>query len=243
VKTAIISTDRFWKEDRVFELLPDARYFYLCLLTNPERNTTAAFKCSDRLMSAFTGYNIDTIKLCQRELLERGFIEIIEGYYIINDQDYVQPRRGKLSQQLFNKDFNSLPLRVREFIQARSSAALEYKDKDKNVDKNESVAKKDINEVSKLYHEIIKDFTLPVRNHNNLRSYIKRLESEVGKDKALEYLSFIKANYKNLNDDGFKPRLNEGMDIYSKRLAIQSWIQRVIASGQQSPTVGGRPIF
>lgn len=242
MKTAIIQTG-FWKEDRMFELLPDARLFYICLLTNPERNTTAAFKCTDRLMSAFTGYNSDTIKLCKRELVEKGFIEIIEDYYILGEQDYVQPRRGKLSQKLFHKDFESLPLAVQELLQSRSSAAPVYKDKDINKDKDSSIIKKEEEEVSKLYYQTIKELQLPVRNHNNLRNCIKRLEQEIGKDQALIYLDFINLHYRSIADDGFKPRINEGMDIYAKRVSIKSWMERMIAENERVKTAGGRPIF
>ena len=147
MKTAIIKTD-YWKEDKIFELLPDARYFYLCLLTNPERTTTAAFKCSDRLMSAYTGYNQDVIKLCQKELISKKLIQIVDGYYILNEQDFVQANKGKLSTQLYEKDFNLLPLKVKELLHSRSGVAQEYKDKDNNKDKNIDISNK--NEIVKL---------------------------------------------------------------------------------------------
>lgn len=140
MKTAIIKTD-YWKEDKIFELLPDARYFYLCLLTNPERTTTAAFKCSDRLMAAYTGYNHDIIKLCQKELISKKLIQIVDGYYVLNEQDFVQANKGKLSTQLYQKDFNSLPLKVQELLQSRSGVTPEYKDKDNNKDKNIVISK------------------------------------------------------------------------------------------------------
>lgn len=140
MRTAIIQTN-FWKEDRIFELLPDARYFYLCLLTNPERTTVAAFKCSDRLLVAYTGYNLDTIKLCKKELVSKGFVKIVDGYYIIGEQDFVQPTKGKLSSQLHDKDFLLLPLNVQELLQSRSGATPERKDKDNNKDKDIDISK------------------------------------------------------------------------------------------------------
>ena len=124
MKTAIIKTD-YWKEDKIFELLPDARYYYLCLLTNPERNATPAFKCSDRLMVAYTGYNVDTIKICKDQLTEKGLIIIVDDYYIINDQDFVSISKGKLSSQLYEKEFNLLPLNVQNLLLNRSGATPE----------------------------------------------------------------------------------------------------------------------
>ena len=140
MKTAIIKTD-FWEEDRIFNLLPDARYFYLCLLTNPKRGTLPAFKCSDRLMSAYTGYNQDTLKLCRSHLTKAKLITIMGEYYIINDDDYVKPTKGKLTQQLQDKELQSLPLDVREFLLSRSGAVHEYNNNDNNNNKNITITK------------------------------------------------------------------------------------------------------
>lgn len=103
--------------------------------------------------------------------------------------------------------------------------------------------KKEPDEISQLYHETVRKLNLPVRNYNNLRSCVKRLETEIGKTKALDYLNFISTNYQSLNDDGFKPRINEALDIYSKRVALQTWIERMINSQQKPKEAGGRPIF
>lgn len=144
MKTATIKTD-FWKEDRIFELLPDARFFYLCILSNPERTSTPAFKCSDRLMSAYTGYNIDTIKMCKKELIKKGFIEIVEDYYVICDQEYVKLTKGKLSYQLYEKDFALLPLKVQELLRSRSGAAQDNINIDNNIDIDSDINKDIIN--------------------------------------------------------------------------------------------------
>lgn len=151
MKTATIKTD-FWKEDRIFELLPDARFFYLCILSNPERTSTPAFKCSDRLMSVYTGYNIDTIKMCKKELIKKGFIEIIADHYVICDQEYVKLTKGKLSYQLYEKDFALLPLKVQESLRSRSGAAQDNINNNNNIDINSNINKDiiTINQDSKL---------------------------------------------------------------------------------------------
>lgn len=127
----------------MFDLTPDVRYFYLCLLTNPERNTTPAFKCSDRLLSAYTGYNSETINICRNVLVVKGFIDFIDGYYILNNQDYVEPTKGKLSQSLYEKSIEELPENIRVLLRSGTGATREYiyKDKDNNKDTDNNIEK------------------------------------------------------------------------------------------------------
>lgn len=88
----------------------------------------------------------------------------------------------------------------------------------------EIVKKQPTDEVAKVYYETIKTFKLPVRNHNNVRSKINQLKQELGEEDSLKYLQFIIDIYPTLPDDGFKPRILEALDIYSKRVAIGSWV-------------------
>lgn len=155
MKTAIIKTS-FWKEDRIFELTPDVRHFYLCLLTNPERNTTQAFKCSDRLMSAYTGYNNETINLCRKSLIEKGLVIFLDGYYILNNQDYVEPTKGKLTYALREKYLNELPENIRSLLMTHSGATHEYKDINNNIDINKD--KKPKNQEAENISALIESF-------------------------------------------------------------------------------------
>ena len=79
---------------------------------------------------------------------------------------------------------------------------------------------------SKAYYDTIKTLRLPIRNHNNLRGYIKRLEDELGEEIAIQYLEFVKDIYQNLKDDGYKPTITESLDIYAKRESISNWVKR-----------------
>lgn len=79
---------------------------------------------------------------------------------------------------------------------------------------------------SKAYYDTVKALRLPIRNHNNLRGYIKRLEDEVGEDIAVRYLDFLKNVYLNLKDDGYKPTITESLDIYAKRESISNWVKQ-----------------
>jgi hypothetical protein len=88
----------------------------------------------------------------------------------------------------------------------------------------EIVKKKPADEVAKVYYETIKTLKLPVRNHNNVRTKINQLKQELGEEDSLKYLQFIIDIYPTLPDDGYKPRILEALDIYSKRVAIGSWV-------------------
>lgn len=79
---------------------------------------------------------------------------------------------------------------------------------------------------SKAYYDTLKELKTPIRNHNNLRGYIKRLEDELGEEIAVKYLDFLKNVYPTLNDDGFKPTISESIDIYAKRESISNWVKK-----------------
>lgn len=79
---------------------------------------------------------------------------------------------------------------------------------------------------SKAYYDTLKELKTPIRNHNNLRGYIKRLEDELGEKIAVKYLDFLKNVYPTLNDDGFKPTISESIDIYAKRESISNWVKK-----------------
>lgn len=101
----------------------------------------------------------------------------------------------------------------------------------------EIVKKKATDEVAKTYYETIKTLKLPVRNHNNVRSKINQLKQELGQEDSLKYLQFIIDIYPTLPDDGFKPRILEALDIYSKRVAIGSWVTNL--QNKQSGGIAG----
>jgi hypothetical protein len=156
MKTAIISTS-FWKDDLIFELNTDTRLFYLAILTNPERNTCPAFKCSDRIMSTFTGYDKNLLPLLREQLIEKDLIRYEDGYYIILGNGYIKPTKGKLSATLIEKYMNELPIQIRylveELLMSGSGVTHEYKDNNKdNTNYNTKYNAKD-----KELAELLKD--------------------------------------------------------------------------------------
>ena len=111
---------------------------------------------------------------------------------------------------------------------------------------NASVVKKatkKIDPVSKAYYDVVRELKLPVSNHEHVKRRIKQLEQEIGRDEALKYLEWLRKNYQLLNDDGYKPILNNGLDIYAKRVNIKTWIERKILDQSTPVKVGGRPIL
>lgn len=192
MKTAIIKTD-FWEEDRIFNLLPDARYFYICLLTNPKRNATPAFKCSDRQMNFFTGYNQGTIEICKKHLVEAGLITLVGEYYVINEQDFVKAHKGKLSHILYEKDFNSLPLEVQELLMSDSCVTHEYISNSININNsNNNKSENPSGDIDKDVQEVYKLFTTSYkRNPNQYKlssariAKIKARLKDAGKDMLL----------------------------------------------------------
>ena len=164
IKTAIVKTD-FWQDDDVFNLNSDTRYIYLCLLTNPQRDITPAFKCSDRMLSAYTGYSAELINICRNQLIEAGKLSYVDGYYILNNQDYVQPSKGRDTKIIFNRYMSLLPKSVLTFIKKQgvectgtststststtSGTSTRVIDKDKDKDNNNN-KDKDNNKSSEL---------------------------------------------------------------------------------------------
>lgn len=125
MRTAIFNSN-FWKDESVYELSIDARMLYLCLITNPEKNTTPAFKIADRLLTAYTGFNSTQLEVARKMLITKKLIEIIDGYYIVTSQEFVEPRKGKLSDTLYERDVQKLPTKVQERLLSHSGATPEH---------------------------------------------------------------------------------------------------------------------
>ena len=138
MRTAIIKTD-FWESDKVSELNSDTRSVYLCLLTNPKRNTTPVFQISDRLLSFYTGYNLDIIKLCVKQLIEKNFIGFIDNYYILLETEYVDAKKGRLTKGIENAYIKSLPMVIQYILVNKGDSSstplelsLEYNNNNNN---------------------------------------------------------------------------------------------------------------
>lgn len=78
--------------------------------------------------------------------------------------------------------------------------------------------------INALHYQVIKKYALPVSNHNEVRAKSKRMEQEVGYDKAIAYLqSLLDNDYESVTGK-FKPSLDHSRDIYDKRKKIEVFL-------------------
>lgn len=188
MKTAIIKTG-FWMDDEVFELNSDTRLVYLCLLTNPQRDLLPAFRCSDRMLSAYTGYSRELIEVCRRQLVESGRIFFEEGYYIFTKQDFVKPSAGRDSSVIYEREYAKLPLSVKARIESLttgdstgtstgSSTGHIYINKDINITKhNKETIPEEALELSRLLQtRIIENFDFVKPKDKDIENWAGSIE-------------------------------------------------------------------
>src|SRR6266566_5109977 len=80
--------------------------------------------------------------------------------------------------------------------------------------------------VKKLYYQVIKFYELPVINHSVLSAKINALEKDIGFGRASHYLITLLKRDLREEDFEFKPTLNTGLDIYSKRIKIEQYFTK-----------------
>ncbi len=251
MKTAILKTE-FWQDDSVFELNSDTRLVYLCLLTNPQRDVCPAFKCSDRMLSAYTGYSVDLIRICRQQLVDSGKINYIDDYYIFTKQDFVQPSRGRDSNKILERYLKELPPKVQSLIEKQgliipsistggstststgtpsgTSTGVKVKYSKvtySNVKQSNTKLKQDADfeEIKKLYYEVVKILKIPIMNHGTLQNKIKSMSREDEPEKIKQYLVFMRDRYHKL-DFEYKPAVSDALDIYRKRVQIINAIKQ-----------------
>jgi len=161
MRTAIISTE-FWESDEIASLNSDTRSIYMCLLTNPKRNTTNVFKLSNRLISFYSGFNTDVVKTCLKQLSDDNYIIMVDGYFILTGQEYVKAKRGRLTSDIEDSFLASLPEKVKETLinnNISSREALEhslvYKHNNNNKDKDNTNNKTKYNYKDKELAELL----------------------------------------------------------------------------------------
>lgn len=194
MKTALFNTD-YWKDEKYYSLNTDTRHIFLAILTNPERNTTPAFKCSDRMMMAYTGFSIDIIQLARKQLIDGGFIKYIDGYYIILGENYIKPTKGKLTSTLYEKSFNLLPDLVKKeinLLMSDTGTIHEYKDNNKDKDNN--------NIIIKTNYDIEEDIFSFWNEQNIIKHKFESVQEDITKALKKFTLEEIKTGIKNYAD-------------------------------------------
>ena len=238
MKTALINTD-FWKDDGIYELSIDERMLYLCLLTNPERDTTPAFKCNDRLLTAYTGFNEKQIDVARKKLVKSGKIKFVKKYYILENQDFVDTKKGKLTSEKYKKDFYSLPNEVQEIVLKNkefcSRATLEsFKSIEKEKEKEVETVKEKEKENSTLIVEIIKSFeNIDPKNKTYYKNKTQReasafLIEEYGFKNTIEMIDkIIVVNNLSINQKPrFFPRIATPFELKEKWGKIKDCFER-----------------
>jgi len=141
METALIRTT-IWEDEKIDELNSDTRLLYLALLTNPKRNTTKVFRCPDKLLVAYTGYDIKLINLCRSQLIEKNFIKFIDNYYILNGDEFVEAKKGRFTKSVEKTYLSKLPGKILNLLKNKdisSRGALEYNNKYNNKDKDKDI--------------------------------------------------------------------------------------------------------
>lgn len=92
----------------------------------------------------------------------------------------------------------------------------------------------EVKTVGQLYFMVVKKYSLPVRNHNNLKAKVTKLETEVGRSHAQHYLRALLARDLENEPGDFRPVLQESEDIYNKRLKVEQFFRA------NKPKVTGR---
>lgn len=209
-------------DDDVFELNSDTRLVYLCLLTNPQRDLLPAFRCSDRMLSAYTGYDKDLIESCRQELVDAKRIFYEEGFYIFTKQDFVKPSAGRDSSTIYEREYAKLPATVKAILDeievgdstgnttgttSGSSTGHIYINKDININNKKEYSEDDIRITENLFATVAK-----------LYPTYKKLVERKATDKdysSIDKLHRIDGNDYKLIDDilewlykGYKPSEN-----------------------------------
>ena len=139
MKTAILKTE-LWDDDIFYELNIDTKLLYLLLASSLERGVSDVYRVSDRILSARSGLNEQQLKVCKKQLAEKGLAEFHDSYVWLKGSAYVMPKRGRFTDEAMEREARSLPEVIREKF--NSSLIVEYyyntlyKNKDIDIDNN-----------------------------------------------------------------------------------------------------------
>lgn len=93
-----------------------------------------------------------------------------------------------------------------------------------------STAKAD-NEVSKLYYQYLKKYSIPVLNHTVLKAKIAELEKLRGTEWCVRYLTFMLEHYE-FADFRYKPEINDALDLFRKSKGIETAMNKQLQLGK-----------
>lgn len=106
-----------------------------------------------------------------------------------------------------------------------------YNLKDTNLKTNLKDTAKADNEVSKLYYQYLKKYSIPVLNHTVLKAKIAELEKLRGTEWCVRYLTFMLDHYE-FADFRYKPEINDALDLYRKSKSIETAMSKQLEIGK-----------
>ncbi len=240
---------KFWSDGYIEELDPTEKLLFLYLLTNERTNVAGVYELPRKIMSVETGIEKSMVdNILARFESDSKIITHEKWIRLLNSDRHQSITNPKIKIGITNV-FDKIPQEVKDRLYIGYAYPSNNLDLDSNLDLDLSKANKspekakEVDEVAKAYYDTVKELQLPVRNHTNLKSRIKALEKEVGKESSLLYLDFVMKFYPQLKDDGYKPQLTESLDIYAKRVSLKTWIERQVTASQRPVTANGRPMF
>jgi hypothetical protein len=152
-----------------------------------------------------------------------------------------QPKLHKVQQTLLEEDDITTKTAQSSKKLHKVQRIAQSSDKNKELELNRiinttNVVLDDDDSVGVLYYQVIKSLSLPVLNHTVIKAKIKALEKEDKHESVVKYLIFMRDSYAK-TDWEYKPSVNNGLEVYSKRIQIVNSITR-----QQSKQKVAQPV-
>lgn len=247
-KQRMINT-KFWSDPWVVDKLnPLDRYLFLYLLTNEKTNIAGVYELSLRTMSNETGIEKEEL-LRMLNRLESRVVYVMEWVVFRNAIKHQNNRSPKIEVALARElqevpsdvmQYMNIPVKLSDLLLERygiDTVSHLTKVTKPNLTKvtkpNHYVMEQAPDEIKNLYYQVIKQYELPVKNHNNVRAAIAKLKSELNDKAIVAYLNFLLTQYQSIEFE-HKPELSEGLDIYAKRVQISNGIKRGIKADTNS---------
>lgn len=149
MKTAILKTN-LWDDDDFYELNIDTKLLYLLLMSAPERGVADVYSVSERILSVRSGLNEQQLRVCKKQLEEKGLVSFSGKFVWLKGSAYVLPKKGRFTDDALIREYEELPKNIVE--EFNSSLIVEhysntiYKDNNNNIDKDRNIGLKKFTE-------------------------------------------------------------------------------------------------
>lgn len=134
LKTAIVKTS-FWDDEDFNSLHTDTKLVYTYLLTSPGHGLSGVIKINRNVMVAQTGYNKDTIELALQQLVEAGWILVLDKYVRLT-HDHIEAKKGRFTEQAIERELLEMPSEVVEKLYRYDTGTVPVHN---NINKNNNI--------------------------------------------------------------------------------------------------------